>query len=87
MELTIVDGSVDETRLIGGNQAYVNMHLPHLGRLIASDRAALLECELVVVGHPVRRELMASWLEAGIFVFDLVGTRPRPSHDRYESLT
>lgn len=87
IELTIVDGSVDEARLIGGNQAYVTRHLPHLGRLIACDPASLSECELVVVGHPVRPELMASWLEAGISVFDLVGTRPRPIHDGYESLT
>lgn len=87
LSLTIVDGSVDEARLVGGNQAYVTKHLLHLGRLIASDPAELADCDLVVVGHPVRPELMASWLDAGIAVFDLAGTRPRPTHYGYSSLT
>lgn len=87
MEITIVDGSVDEARLVGGNEAYVNLHLPHLGRLMASNLDALGRCELVVLGHPARPELVTKWLEAGITVFDLAGIQPRPAHSGYVSLT
>jgi GDP-mannose 6-dehydrogenase len=86
-ELIIVDRSVDEAKLIGGNEAYVSQHLPHLAQLVSAKESDLDTCDLIVVGHQVPPDWIRAWLEAGRLVYDLDGTRPRPAHPAYDSLT
>lgn len=86
-KIVIVDRSVDDAKLVGGNQAFVNQHLPHLGDLVSADLSALDACELIVLGHQPKLEQIYAWLDAGKLVYDLAGTRTRPVHSGYSSLT
>lgn len=50
-ELKILDPSVQQSRLVGSNLAFVDRHLPHLARLLVTDEKELLEhAELLVFG-------------------------------------
>lgn len=86
-EIHIVDRSVDEAKLMGGNEAYVSQHLPHLGALMSANIAELDHYELVVLGHQAPPELVSRWLDTGKLVYDLAGTQPRPNNVAYRSLT
>lgn len=50
-ELKILDPSVQKSRLVGSNLAFVDTHLPHLARLLVTDDEELLQhAELLVFG-------------------------------------
>lgn len=80
MELKIHDEFVNVTRLVGGNRAYIEQHLPHLAKVLVPAASELDTCDLIVVGHPVKVELIIAWLEQGKWVFDLTGMKHPPKH-------
>jgi len=62
-ELSIYDGFVKLSRLLGKNKEFIEREIPHLDRLLReSPEAALHDAEVVVIGHadvPVRQIIMA----------------------------
>ncbi|HKP84684.1 MAG TPA: nucleotide sugar dehydrogenase [Blastocatellia bacterium] len=86
-KLSIYDLDVKAARLVGGNRAYVEQHLPHLSRLLVSSLDDLSDCDTIVIGHPLNEESrLDRWLEDGKRVLDLVGKQARASHPGYEGL-
>jgi len=86
-KLTIHDPSVETSRLVGRNLAYVERHLPHLSRVMVPSLADLDDCDAVVVGHPLQENArLDAWLEQGKLVFDLVGKQSRSDHPGYRGL-
>lgn len=86
-KLCIYDPDVEAARLVGGNRAYVERHLPHLSRLMVSSLKDISHCDVIVVGHPLREEAwLDRWLEAGKKVLDLVGKQTRCDHPGYDGL-
>ena len=61
-ELSIYDGFVKLSRLLGKNKEFIEREIPHLDRLLReSPESALLDAEVVVIGHadvPVRQIIM-----------------------------
>lgn len=85
--LSIYDSDVKTARLVGGNRAYVERHLPHLSRLLASSLDDLNNSDTIVMGHPLKEETwLDRWLEQGKRVLDLVGKQTRAGHPLYEGL-
>lgn len=86
-QLRIHDPNVETSRLVGGNRAYVERHLPHLSRVMVSSLDDFRECEVVVIGHPLREsERLDAWLDEGKRVLDLVGKQTRSGHPGYNGL-
>ncbi|MFN3409268.1 MAG: nucleotide sugar dehydrogenase [Limisphaerales bacterium] len=86
LELRIHDEFVNFTRLVGGNRAYVEQHLPHLAKLLVAAPVELDACELVVLGHPAPRERIQAWLDNNLMVFDLTGMKQPPTHPRFQQV-
>ena len=85
--LRIYDPEVETARLVGGNLAYVERHLPHLSRLMVSSLEEIGESDVIVVGHPVKEDsLIDGWLDGGKSVLDLVGKQARAPHPCYDGL-
>jgi GDP-mannose 6-dehydrogenase len=85
--LRIYDPEVETARLVGGNRAYVELHLPHLSRLMVSSLEEIGESDVIVVGHPIKEDsLIDRWLEEGRKVLDLVGKPARAPHPCYDGL-
>ena len=61
-ELSIYDRCVKLSRLLGKNKEFIEREIPHLDRLLReSPESALLDAEVVVIGHadvPVRQIIM-----------------------------
>jgi GDP-mannose 6-dehydrogenase len=85
MELAIYDPEVHMAQLLGANRAYIDAHLPHLGRLLNPSMQAVVEASDVLVlglnGQTVFESLAAHAREEQL-VLDLVGlpqgaTRPK----------
>ena len=86
-KLRIHDPSVETARLVGGNRAYVERHLPHLSRLMVPSLEDFNECDVVVIGHPLKEAgRLDAWLEQGKRVLDLVGKQSRSGHSGYSGL-
>jgi len=86
-KLRIHDPNVETARLVGGNRAYVERHLPHLSRLMVSSLDDFSECDVVVIGHPLKEaERLDTWLEEGKRVLDLVGKHSRSGNPGYSGL-
>lgn len=86
-KLRIHDPNVETARLVGGNRAYVERHLPHLSRVMVSSLEDFSACDVVVIGHPLKEaERLDAWLEQGKRVLDLVGKQPRSGHPGYSGL-
>jgi len=86
-KLRIHDPNVETARLVGGNLAYVERHLPHLSRVMVSSLADFSNCDVIVIGHPLQEsELLDTWLEQGKQVLDLVGKQTRSGHPGYSGL-
>lgn len=86
-ELSIYDPEVQAARLVGGNLAYVEQHLPHLSRLLLPNLGDLAGCELLVLGHPLDDQtLIPAWLDDGKVLIDLAGKGERPNHPNFEGL-
>lgn len=84
--LAICDPEVQAARLVGGNLAYVEQHLPHLSRLLVAGPADLGDCDLLLLGHPLDdRDLIGRWLDQGKIVLDLAG-RASFDHPGYDGL-
>ena len=85
--LRIYDPNVETARLVGGNRAYVERHLPHLSKLLVPSLDDFNECDLVVIGHRVQeRGRVTSWLDGGKCVLDLDGSEPYSGHPGYNGL-
>ena len=85
--LRIYDPEVETARLVGGNLAYVERHLPHLSRLMVSSLEEIGESDVIVIGHPINEaSLIDRWLEEGKTVMDLVGKQARAQHPCYDGL-
>lgn len=86
-ELRIFDPNVETARLVGGNWAYVERHLPHLSKLLVSSLDSFNDCDLVVIGHQIREDgLVNSWLNSGKRLLDLVGKESLSEHTCYNGL-
>lgn len=86
-QLRIHDPNVETSRLVGGNRAYVERHLPHLSRVMVSSLDDLSECRVVVIGHPMQEVgRLDAWLAEGKRVLDLVGKQSRSGHRGYNGL-
>ena len=85
--LRIYDPSVTTARLVGGNLAYVEKHLPHLSKLLVSSLDDFIECDVIVIGHPLKEEArLDDWLDASKHVLDLVGKKTVFDHPGYSGL-
>jgi len=85
--LSIYDQEVQAARLVGGNLAYVEQHLPHLSRLLLPALSDLASCDLIVLGHPLADPALVSmWLDDGKVVLDLTGKLESVCHANYEGL-
>ena len=85
--LRIYDPSVETARLVGGNRAYVERHLPHLSKLLVPSLDHFNQCDLIVIGHRVQEQgRVNAWLEAGKCVLDLDGNEPHSGHPGYNGL-
>lgn len=76
-QLTIYDEKVQIARLIGGNKSYVEQVFPHLANFLTDQLEELLNCEMVLVGHPIDPSTIETWTETGIAVLDLTGKYSR----------
>jgi len=86
-DLRIYDPNVETARLVGGNRAYVERHLPHLSKLLVPSLDRFKDCDLVVIGHQIREDgRVSSWLNAGKKLLDLVGKETRSEHPGYDGL-
>jgi len=86
-KLCIYDPDVESARLVGGNRAYVELHLPHLSRLMVSSLQEISQCDLIVVAHALAEAAwLDRWLEEGRKVLDLVGKHTRCGHPGYDGL-
>jgi GDP-mannose 6-dehydrogenase len=85
--LRIYDPSVETARLVGGNRAYVERHLPHLSKLLVRSLDHFNQCDLIVIGHRVQEQgRVSTWLEAGKCVLDLDGNETHSGHPGYNGL-
>lgn len=82
-ELMLFDEHVRVAKLVGGNRAYIERVLPHLSEYLVQDRDELARAELIVVGHPVDRDVVAELLEGGSRVYDMVGIGGDLDHPHY----
>ena len=75
-DISIFDGFVKISRLLGKNKEFIEREIPHLDRLLQeTPEAALAEAEVIVVGHAdaeARRALIAA-LAPGKRILDLSG--------------
>jgi len=71
--LTIYDEKVQIARLMGGNKSYVEQVFPHLASFLTDHLEQLLDCELLLLNHPVSLEIIETWNRIGITIFDLTG--------------
>ncbi len=74
-ELSIYDGFVEVSRLLGKNKEFIDREVPHLDQLLAATpRDALAGAQVIVVGHAdavTRQEIAAA--AAGRRLVDLAG--------------
>lgn len=72
-ELRICDPDLDPAKLIGANRAYVQEHLPHLGRLLVSTPDEALDGAAgVILGKNVLSEpRLQALIESGVEIYDL----------------
>jgi len=86
-KLRIYDPNVETARLVGGNLAYVERHLPHLSKLLVSSLDEFSDCDLVLIGHRIKEDKrVSSWIDSGKRVLDLVGGDDRSDHPAYNGL-
>jgi GDP-mannose 6-dehydrogenase len=83
-ELTIFDSNIDPDKFVGANKAYMEEHLPHLGKLMVSDPSELTNAaDVIVIGHKTQQsEAYVRSVPDSVHVFDLVrlsGALERPN--------
>ena len=76
-DLVFYDELVHDSRLIGGNKAYVQQKLPHLADLLTNDPEDLIESELILICHQPSEKLVSEWRQKEIGVIDLTGIRTK----------
>lgn len=76
LQLSIYDPDVHLSRLLGANKRFIETHLPHLGELLQSDLATVVEgAELLIVGvsTPSIHDALATHARADQHILDLAG--------------
>lgn len=86
VDLKIHDEFVQVGRLVGGNKAFIEQTLPHLARLLVPKQSDLGDCELIVLGHPIDREIVADWLAKGRRIYDLTGMTDLTTNPNFRSI-
>jgi GDP-mannose 6-dehydrogenase len=84
--IRIYDENVHLARLLGGNKAYIQQKLPHVGELLVDDLdAALADAEVVIVGakNPKFVEALA---QRDVAVIDLVRLFDTPPSGAYHGV-
>lgn len=73
-ELSIYDPNIDPAEFVGTNKAYIEEHLPHLGKLLVTNPTELTSAvDVVVIGHKTAQsEAYAKSIPDSVRVFDLV---------------
>jgi GDP-mannose 6-dehydrogenase len=73
-ELKIYDPNIDPSEFMGANKEYIEMHLPHLGKLLVTDPDMLAkDVDLIVIGHKTEQsKAFNDSLPTSIQVLDLV---------------
>ena len=75
-ELLIYDRNVKLASLVGANRDYILNHIPHIGRLLVDDAAALFAASDVVVIATAEKEFagLVTRHGSGKVIVDLIGT-------------
>lgn len=84
--LAIYDDFVQVNRLIGQNKSYIDNAMPHLAELLTNDLDSLLQCELILLNHPVADEQLRVWRASGIQLLDLTGANQLSSDTGYHTV-
>ena len=84
--LVFYDEMVQISRLVGRNRSYIESRFPHLAKLVTDDSGALLGCELILVCHKPKAEVVKTWKENGKCVLDLTGFGLRGADLEFESI-
>jgi GDP-mannose 6-dehydrogenase len=72
-DLRIHDAGVSTSQLLGANRAYIDLHIPHLSRLMADDVDEVVEhAEIIVVGTKDPEVVAALGRANGTTIIDLV---------------
>jgi GDP-mannose 6-dehydrogenase len=86
VDLKIYDEFVQVGRLVGGNKAFIEQTLPHLARLLVPAKSDLDDCELIVLGHPIDRQIVVDWLGEGKTIYDLTGMADLTRNPNFRSI-
>ena len=84
--LVFYDEMVQISRLVGRNRSYVESRFPHLADLVTDNVEELLDCQLILVCHKPKPEVVKTWKEKGKRVLDLTGFGLRGADLEYESI-
>ncbi|MGE3139696.1 MAG: nucleotide sugar dehydrogenase [Thermoleophilia bacterium] len=72
-DLRIHDAGVATSQLLGANRAYIDLHIPHLSRLLADDPSDVVEhAEVIIVGTKDPDAIAALGAANGSTIIDLV---------------
>jgi GDP-mannose 6-dehydrogenase len=89
-ELRIFDPEVQLSRLLGANRSYIDAHIPHLGSLLCTTMAEMVDpSEVILVGlqQSALNEALQARLRPEHYLLDLVNL---PNRDllrcRYEGI-
>lgn len=90
-EIKIFDAAVNEANLLGANLSFIQLHLPHLNKLLAASAAEAIEDAELVIATYSTPEFKAALDSAakGTKVLDLAGVYgpgEAPSHLTYQAL-
>jgi GDP-mannose 6-dehydrogenase len=64
-QVKIYDPLVHESKLIGKNKSYVDLHLPHLSSLLVTDPEKLLDCQTIICAHKPDKNFEEHALNSG----------------------
>jgi GDP-mannose 6-dehydrogenase len=75
MTLSVYDPDVDLNTVFGKNRAYVEEHLPHIGRLVGTDFGEVVrDAEVIIIGKRLPElDALAGMTSEDQLVIDLVG--------------
>lgn len=84
--ITIYDKNVQIAKLLGSNKAHIDLHLPHLSRLLTDDLVLFSKNQLLVLSHNVGGAQLQNWLEQGKQIVDLTGRQDFSHYENFYSI-